>query len=330
MPAHAGQENSLAFLADNGSITGAVAHRRVPIEALQLADSPRLDGIDISHAEALAQVDDELPPILVQRSSMRIVDGMHRLAAARFRGQHEIEVQFIDCSEDDIFLVSVYANIRHGLPLTLADRRAAAAKIILLRPEASDRWIAQLTGLADKTVGSIRRDSALPCGQSRRLGRDGRVRPLDATESRRVAEALILSNPDASLRQIAHEAGISLGTARDVREKMRQGIDPVQSKKQLRTASKEARAELIDYELSLKRLRQDPSIRYTDSGRQFLRWFCPPRIINRSDWQPIAELIPSHCTFDVIRIARSCARVWSEFADYLDDRNRTTGLTKGA
>src|SRR5260370_41261090 len=73
----------------------------VPLSSLVPADSPRLEGLDPGHAEALAEVDDELPPILVQRSTMRVIDGMHRLDAARIRGQEEIRVQFFDCCEDE-------------------------------------------------------------------------------------------------------------------------------------------------------------------------------------------------------------------------------------
>src|SRR5271155_3998957 len=92
----------------------------VPLSSLQPADSPRLEGLDAAHAETLAEIESELPPILVQRSTMRVIDGMHRLSAAWIRGHEKIQVQFVDCDEFDAFLVAVAANIRHGLPLTLA------------------------------------------------------------------------------------------------------------------------------------------------------------------------------------------------------------------
>jgi ParB-like chromosome segregation protein Spo0J len=304
----------------------------VPLSSLHPADSPRLEGLDSAHAETLAEIEAELPPILVQRSTMRVIDGMHRLGAARIRGHEKILVQFVDCDEFDAFLVAVASNIKHGLPLTLADRRAAAERIVGQRPEASDRSIAELSGLAAKTVAAIRRNSGDPLPHAtRRLGRDGRIRPLNATEGRRLAQELLATHPEASLRQIARHAGISVGTARDVRERVRQGIDPILSRTHVATArhvgglsglNGRKTAEPVDYGAILHRLRTDPAIRYTENGRHFLRWLSPPRLIEPTDWRKIVGCIPPHCTFDIIRIARSCAAVWSEFADELDRYNR--------
>lgn len=305
----------------------------VSIDALVPADSPRLHGVDAAHAEALAEVDGELPPILVQRATMRVIDGMHRLDAARIRGETKICVKFFEGDEDEAFLLAVAANTRHGLPLTLADRRAAAARIIGLQADASDRWIAGIAGLAAKTVAAIRRDAheASPA-PARRLGRDGRVRPLNIAEGRRIASEVLASNPGASLRQVARDAGISVGTARDVREKVRQGIDPVVPKQ--RTCAENRDAVLartrrtgsdVNFEAILNRLRQDPSVRYTETGRTFLSWLCLPRLMSNPDWEMVIDCIPPHCTFDVIRIARSCALAWTALAEELDQRNRAHG-----
>src|ERR1022692_4411066 len=82
----------------------------LPINSLLSSDSPRIEGLDAAHAERLAEVEGELPPILVQRSTMRVIDGMHRLGAARIRGHEKILVQFVDCDEFDAFLVAVAAG----------------------------------------------------------------------------------------------------------------------------------------------------------------------------------------------------------------------------
>jgi hypothetical protein len=50
-----------------------------------------------------------------------------------------------------------------------------------------------------------------------RLGRDGRRRPLRAAEGRRAAADILAREPDTSLREVARQAEISLGTASDVR-----------------------------------------------------------------------------------------------------------------
>lgn len=200
----------------------------VVIDSLLPAQSPRLAGEDEEHARRLAETEAALPPILVHRSTMRVIDGMHRLRAARYNGREKIDVRFFDGSEDEAFIQGVEENIAHGLPLSLADRKAAAERIMKLRPELSDRAIASRTGLAAKTVSTIRRRSSEHLPQSNvRVGADGRLRPLSGSEGRRRASEMIAARPDASLREIAKAAGVSVGTAHDVRGRMHRGEDPV-------------------------------------------------------------------------------------------------------
>src|SRR5262249_43856292 len=114
----------LSSLAGNGPC------RRVPVGSLLPADSPRVGGERLDHVRALADAAVDLPPILVHRPSMRVIDGMHRLRAAQLRGERTIEVQFFDGSDDLVFVAAVQANISHGLPLSRADRQAAAVRIL--------------------------------------------------------------------------------------------------------------------------------------------------------------------------------------------------------
>src|SRR5205823_5872017 len=151
----------------------------------------------------------DLPPIVVRRATMRVIDGMHRLYAAELRGNTTIKVRFFEGSEDDAFLLAVRTNIAHGLPLKIAERRSAAGRIINDRPELSDRSIASVVGLAAKTVAGIRRSATGDAPQlDARVGRDGRVRPLSSAEGRRLAGELLAEHPDASLRTIARGSGI--------------------------------------------------------------------------------------------------------------------------
>ena len=305
----------------------------VPIAALKPADSPRLDGVSAGHAQALAEMDGELPPILVQRRTMRVIDGMHRVDAARLRGEDLISARFFDGDDEDAFLVGVAANIKHGLPLSLADRRSAAARIIKLRPEASDRWIADLAGVAPKTVAAIRRRlPGVPRQLDRRIGRDGRLRPVSPAEGRRTASELLTAYPDSSLRQIANNAGISVNTARDVREKLRRGVDPVhpaapsggsrRRRPGLGAAADRSPAEMVDDAAVLERLQRDPAVRYSQTGRTLLRWLRSQRLVSSSDWSDVISAIPPHCSFDIVRLARGYSLTWAEFAEVVDQRTR--------
>lgn len=259
---------------------------------------------------------------------MRVIDGMHRLHAAQLRGTAKVQVQFYDCDEDRAFLVAVAANTAHGMPLTVTERRAAATRIVSICPDASNRWIAQISGLAAATVAGIRQTNmdSLPV-QAGRVGRDGRVRPLNAASGRRRARDILTGTPDASLRHVAREAGISVATVRDVKEKMRLGIDPVRTKQQTSRRSGERNRTNLRYESSqtdfgpiLERLRRDPSLRYTESGQSFLRWLLP-RLLQAQDWEDVIEFIPTRWICDITRIAYDCAGAWVAFAEQLERRN---------
>lgn len=299
----------------------------VPLDALLPADSPRVAGEDLHHVHMLAKLDVRLPPIIVHRSTMRVVDGMHRLRAARLRGEDRIAVRFFEGSEADAFVYGVRLNTLQGLPLSPADRTAAAERIIGTHPQWSDRLIASATGLAASTVASLRRRSSAGSVQlSARTGRDGRVRPLNAAEGRRRAVALITAKPHASLREIADVAGIAVGTARDVRQRLRLGEDPVPKK--LREAESRTAADATvalratpvasssvatGGEQPLPNLRRDPSLRFTEGGRALLQ-LLSAHAMGGDRWQRLVESVPAHRTAMVAQAARNCAEAWQRFA----------------
>ena len=305
---------------------------RVPISSLLPADSPRLSGENHEHVELLATVR-ELPPILVQRSTMRVIDGMHRVRAALLRGEETISVLWFDGNDSEAFLRAVDANIKHGLPLSLADREAAAGRILVRHPQWSDRTVAAATGLSHTTVGAIRRRSGVPGAQEgSRVGRDGRVRPVDGAAGRRRASAAIALRPDASLRAIAREAGVSVGTVRDVRERLRAGRDPVLGSRsgtaQEPPPSPGGPAEpqrpragsaqqSTDWRSVLGGLSRDPAVRYAENGRAFVRWV-DGHVIEPVEWCELVEAVPPHWRNSVAELARSCAGAWLEFAQELE------------
>jgi ParB-like chromosome segregation protein Spo0J len=215
--------------------------RPVRVALLRAGDSPRIAGPDETRARRLAATGAALRPIIVHRPTLRVIDGAHRLRAAVLRGLPTIAARYFDGPEHDAFVLAVVTNTAHGLPLTRADRTRAAERILVSHPGWSDRAIAGVAGLAPGTVAAIRRDLATrdlatrdlaaggrsPAGATARVGLDGRVRPVDAEAGRRRAAAVVERFPQASLREIASRAGISTGTAWDVRERIRRGEDPV-------------------------------------------------------------------------------------------------------
>lgn len=303
----------------------------VSVDALRPADSPRQSGVDTDHVAALAQVSGELPPILVHRDTMRVIDGMHRLHAAILQGRDTIRVQFFDGTEQAAFVVAVRANTAHGLPLTLADRRAAAARLLRHHPDWSDRAIAEIAGLAHKTVSAIRRSSGEHPQPDTRRGRDGRLRPANAAERRIQARRLILERPDASLREIARAVGMSPTTVLAVRDGVASETaalppiaTPVQTEQRSAPAgSGRAGADRADRLKSLwKALVQDPELRFTDTGRALLRMLQVQAVIDPGTWDRLVFAVPPRHAGTVADLAAQCARMWEEFADEMRRREQ--------
>ena len=180
----------------------------VPVLSLRPSDSPRLNGEDKAHIARLAETETPLPPILVDRRTMRVIDGMHRLMAASLQGRETIDVIFFDGSEADVFLRAVQENIAHGLPLSQADRRAAAERIIASHPHMSDRAIGHSAGLAAKTVAAIRKSFKRRDTAVKRAGRPGRQSPPAGQRCRPAAGC---GTPDAAAVRIAAGRGARRG-----------------------------------------------------------------------------------------------------------------------
>ncbi|RSN32163.1 streptomycin biosynthesis protein [Amycolatopsis sp. WAC 01416] len=308
----------------------------VSLDELTMEDSPRAAGVDPAYARVLAETDAPLPPILVHRSTMRVIDGTHRLQAARLKKATVINARFFDGDEQAAFILAVKSNIAHGLPLSLADRKTAACRILDVRPHWSDRAIAAVTGLSHKTVGKLRRRSSGEVPHSNaHVGRDGRVRALDPTQGRRRAHELISSNPTASIREIARGAGISLATAHDVRHRHRHGEDSSPTATQGKSPARaSARPRLrqteagdpgttpgADNQAAMERLRSDPTIRYTESGRTLVR-LLDGHLNDRDEWDQVARNIPEHRLELISELANARAEDWRQFAELLQKRKR--------
>lgn len=330
--------------------------KRIPINSLLPSDSPRLQGLNVTHVHVLAEMWAALPPIIVHHSTNRVIDGMHRIQAAVLRGESEVEARIYDGDERDAFVLAVQTNIGHGLPLSLAERNAAAARIIALYPDWSDRAIASCAGLAPKTVAAVRRRLGEPQQpQGTRRGLDGRKRPLSSSEGRLAAIRLMRERPNASLREIAEKAGIAPSTVMDVRNRLASGENPIPERRQgglsaLKAPNGEPKygeprdtepkfgepkdsvlaghGHPVDLrptpsprtlEAGLRIVRTDPSMRFSAAGRLLLRWLSayPP---GPAEWNQMVSSVPSHCAALVVDLARRSGDLLHEFARQLQER----------
>lgn len=305
-----------------------VGVQSVPISRLLPADSPRLNGEDGEHIRRLMEAEAELPPIVVHQDTYQVIDGMHRLRAALLSGRTTIDVHLFAGDETDAYMYAVRTNVTHGLPLTLADRKAAAARIIAERPEMSDRSIAECAGVAAGTVAAVRRSTADSAHTNKRVGADGRWRPLTATEGRLRAAALVRDQPSASLREIARRAGISLSTAHDVRERVQRGDDPVPRGRRSgpdptpappSVRARHATAARAEWSPILRTLSNDPALRQSQSGRELLRWL-HSQLAGTENTGGLFDAIPERHRRSVARLLLLCAVELEERAMELDTR----------
>lgn len=208
------------------------------------------------------------------------------------------------------------------------NRVAEAERLLRLRPQMSDRAVAEATGLASGTVAAIRSRSGAPVATAR-VGRDGRVRPVDGTEGRRAAVRYLWTNPDATLRAVAEAAGISIGTAQDVRKRLRRGQDPVPHRARS-AARRTVQDEWMSSRAALPRalrdgpraalalLRSDPALRGVQDGRLLLRLLDAHTAV--ADWRRLADSLPPHLAELVLTLAADCARGLTRVIEHLELR----------
>lgn len=317
--------------------------RPVPVADLVPADSPRLGGIDESHAQQLAEVYALLPPILVHRPTMRVIDGMHRLRAATIVGLDVIDAQFFDGAEEEAFIQSVARNIAHGLPLSLADRKAAAGRILAAFPAMPNQSVAVYTGLDAEAVAEVRRRSATGPSQLN-AGASGKGRPLDRMSERRQVAERVPPRSEPPSRAAVRESGRPLGTAHGARRLLRRSEESVAAdrpgtsspqasgtrkppvgaggtpgpdrrapKRPVHPAATRSSLDL------LRSLAADPSLRDSEAGRDFLRWL-HAHFFTDEAWRRRIGAVPPHCTDTVAEVALKCSDIWLRFAQELSDR----------
>lgn len=288
----------------------------VDIDTIRVGQSPRLVVHDPDHVQVLAATVQTLPPILVHRSTMCLIDGRHRLMAARLRGARTIKARWFEGTEEEAYVESVRTNIAHGKPLSLHERELAAAKMLEVVPDWSDRAVAEACGLSPKTVAALRTASAHKT--SARLGRDGRRRPVDPGGIRLQVADLLESDPDASVDELARTAGTSPGTVRDVRRRLRRGADPLPARLRAKAGDDQKRHWAPPTTLATP-LRDDNAFAAEPMQQEFAQWF-DGLDIEDDDWARFVDEVPLSRAYDCIDEAIRRAVSWRLFADALQAR----------
>jgi hypothetical protein len=181
----------------------------IRIEAIELdwtiqsRSSLREDVVE-DYAERL-HAGEVFPPVVVFQQDHRyyIGDGWHRIHAVQKNGGTSVRAVVHPGGRAAALLFALGANSQHGLMRTSADKRHAAAVALREFQNRSDRELAKLCAVSDKTVASVRN-----CGNSAvatvtsRLGADGKTRRLPYPTARSNQTPVDQVNPTAALPQI--------------------------------------------------------------------------------------------------------------------------------
>lgn len=305
----------------------------VPISDVAVAEfSVRANGVDRDHLQLLVDSPARLPPVIVHRPTMAVIDGVHRLRAAALRGEATIQVRFFDGDAEAAFALAVRLNIAHGLPLSVGDRKRAARRILTAHPDWSYRYVAGMAGLSDKTVAALSRsmDTEIPRSNIR-LARNGVRRRVDSTQARLRTAELFRQDDTMSLREAASRTGVSVSTASDVRNRIRRGDDPLPVRLRSAAAAPAPRrpsdaggvenSAPMNREVLRQRLKNDPSLRFTEGGRTLIRWLEGPT--TASEWESVLESVPGYCRELISEIATMYAEDLRSYANTLKRRAST-------
>jgi hypothetical protein len=305
-------------------VRGSVSDAGVQTLVSSLSPGPSMRETPISraHVDRLIGAVADWPPLLVQRSDLTVIDGLHRLAAALELGVANVAVVFYDGLPEDAFVEAIRANVSYGLRLTLSERKNAASRLLATRPHWSDRRIARTCCLAGGTVKQLRNKIALPVPSAtapiqRRLGSDGKLRPTRPSEQRRAIGEALMQDPDASLKAIAARTGCSPATVRAVRASLRPARarpEPVALSAGLPSSGASGARPLKPWESDLGCASELPP-------RQFAAWF-DRTTLEQSECYRYAANVPLSRVYEVAEEATRRARLWAEFANALERRAR--------
>jgi len=262
-------------------------------------------------------------PILVRRSDFSVVDGAARVATAKRLGLRYLMIEWCEGSELQAFELFLQRNNAHGRPPSAADREHGVLRILATEPLWSDRKIAAVAGSTPKWIARLRQRAtggARPGDTERRVGRDGRSRPVRPAETRQQIMKALDERPDAPLRVIARELGVSPETVRSVRnERQPAGVVDPASAASCGNLDKLTfgRNPLISKQ---KTWSCDRAFQSTEAGLSFLEWFESTAM--KSSGFDRLEQVPLSRVYEIVDEAHSRASAWTDFARALEARTR--------
>lgn len=170
-------DTAMAFSTTGGKL------RSVPMASIILDGCFSVrDRLDEAAIQRYVECFDELPPPVgyERPEGILLVARRHRVEAARRLGRAEVWMEVRQGPDEEALELALLDNLRHGKPLTRAERRRVIARWLRLHLERSNAWIARDLGVSDGTVETVRRELEATSQISRLdklVGEDGRERP---------------------------------------------------------------------------------------------------------------------------------------------------------
>jgi ParB-like chromosome segregation protein Spo0J len=289
----------------------------MPVADLAIGYSPRRATIDSAHADALIEVVDRLPPIVVDEATGAVIDGVHRLEAFKRAGRKEIPALLFKGDSTASIALAVHANVMHGKPLDRSEREAAAVVLLRRCPERSDRWLGETCGLSHATVGRLRREVA-PGGGPVRTGRDGRRRPVDPGPGRAAVAKVLSEGAHGTVREVADAAGVAPSTVAKAAASLGGAAAddrPAPAMAPARTARAAKTAPVA--------ITEDPAFSSSPRRRDTAAWLARTAV-QLGDLDDHLSDVPLSRIYELADECRRRARVWADMANALEGRPRGT------
>lgn len=105
------------------------------------------------YVEAI-QSEEEFPPLVVEKNSKKILDGIHRYHAYKKTGIEETEVEFREVEEKRFMLTAGMLNSRHGIPLSYSEKQYVAVETAKLDDSVTQQELANSLGVSQKTISN--------------------------------------------------------------------------------------------------------------------------------------------------------------------------------
>lgn len=202
------------------------AVREVPLDQLVMdAGTQTRAGINEAAVEDYAadlSRGDEFPPVeVIETPDGRLIlaAGFHRVCAHGAAGLAAVKAIVKPGTLEDALLAAARSNKGHGLRRRNEDKRSDVRTVLGVRPDWSNRRVADHCGVDDKTAASVRAEicstAELPQLNTTE-GADGKARPATAAPAaeREARDAEIAEGRarGKTVREIADEVGVSVGT----------------------------------------------------------------------------------------------------------------------